>query len=207
MQVEYWGEIPYGHAHQRQRQYVEEILAGERDETILVCSHPSVVTLGRQSTEEDLRGWQGEVHWVERGGKATYHGPGQVICYPLINLKNRGQDLGQYLSALEGAVVSALAHYQVQAHGSSQRGNPQWTGVWTASQKKLASVGIAVKKGVTYHGLACNLYCDPQAFQGINPCGYSPQTMISLEDLIQRHAPREQFENYLLDALIPGLPQ
>ena len=207
MEVENWGEIPYGQAHRRQRQCVEEILDGRREETVVICSHPPVVTLGRQSTPEDLVGWRGEIHQVERGGKATYHGPGQVVCYPLINLKNRGQQLGPFLCALENAVVAALSHYQVAAHGNSQRGDPQWTGVWTESGKKLASVGVAVKNWVTYHGLAVNLHRDPQAFVGINPCGYHPQTMASLEEVAQLRVDRSQFERQLLAALIPEFPQ
>ena len=206
-EVERWGEIPYALAHQRQRQYVQDIAADERPETIVLCSHHPVVTLGKKSTSEDLTGWSGEVYNVERGGRATYHGPGQVICYPLINLKKRAQKVAQFLDALEQSIVSALAHYGVSAQGNQHRGDPERTGVWGPSGKKLASVGVAIKNWITYHGLALNLHHDPLAFRGINPCGYSAETMTSLEVLLQKKVPRREFEDRLLQALAPRLPQ
>ena len=206
IKIENWGQIPYPLGHQRQKQYVQDIATGVRGETVVLCCHPPVVTLGKKSTPNDIIGWQGEVHSVERGGKATYHGPGQVICYPMIDLKLRGQGLGQFLNAMETSIVKALAHYGVNATGNTDRGNPQLTGVWAASGKKLASIGVAIKNWITYHGLAVNLYHDPLAFQGINPCGYGAGVMDSLEATIQQKVNRHDFENQLLHSLMPLLP-
>ncbi|MCY4644707.1 MAG: lipoyl(octanoyl) transferase LipB [Bacteriovoracales bacterium] len=208
MEIERWGHIPYSKAHERQKRYVGEIAAGHRIETVVLCSHPPVVTLGKQSTDEDLAGWSGETHSVERGGKATYHGPGQIVCYPMIKLDNRGCGIGEYLAALERAVIETLAHYGVKSFGNKERKNPALTGVWEErSGKKLASIGVAVKRWVTSHGLALNLDLDPLAFQGIRPCGYEANAMTSLEAVIQKKIDRGICERHLLDSLFPLLQQ
>lgn len=204
---EHWGEIPYPESHRKQKQYVEEIKNGQRPETIVLCSHPPVVTLGKKSTPGDLTSWQGEVHSVERGGKATYHGPGQVLCYPLLDLKIRGQKLGGLLTSLEKAVIETIRHYGLASTGNAMRGNPKLTGVWEErTGKKIASIGIACKNWITYHGVAVNLYRDPLAFQGINPCGYSSDTMASMEELLGKKISRKEFENHFLNFLLTALP-
>lgn len=207
METENWGKIPYPLAHQKQKSYVQEIIKGSRSETVVLCHHPPVVTLGKKSTPDELVGWNGEVYSVERGGRATYHGPGQVVCYPLLNLKERGQRLAQFLDALEVGIAQTLARYGVQASGNARRGDSRWTGVWTDSGKKLASIGVAVSSWVTYHGLALNLHRDPLAFRGINPCGYSAKTMTSLEEILQQKIDRGEFEQRLLHSLIPLFPK
>ena len=85
-EVEDWGEIPYQEAFEKQKQYVEELIAGTREETIVFCSHPPVVTLGRGTKPDDVFAWQGETVEVNRGGRATYHGPNQVVMYPIVDL-------------------------------------------------------------------------------------------------------------------------
>ena len=207
--IEHWGELAYQQAHQRQKQYLNEIILGQRPETIALCSHPPVITLGKGTPPGELSALRQqvsvEVYPVERGGKATYHGPGQVVCYPLINLKNRGQNIAGLLCALEASIVRTLSYYSLNARGNPQRGNPSLTGVWVGEQK-VASIGVAVKRWVTYHGLALNLYCDPLAFQGIAPCGYSPQIMTSMEALLGRKLPRKPLEDYLVQTLLSLLP-
>lgn len=197
------GLIDYQEAYQKQLEFVQEVLEGSGDK-LIVCSHPSVVTLGKKSTGDDLKGWQGQTYTIERGGQATYHGPGQVIIYPVINLKHYGQNLAGFLEALEHSMIRTLNHYKVEAKGNQERGKPDYTGVWVG-QQKIASIGIAVKRWVTYHGLALNLYKDEQAFQGINPCGFSSDTMTSLEHLLGEKVDRKSFEeqltNYLINAI------
>ena len=211
IKTENWGEVPYLLAHQKQKKYLQEIIQGMRLETIILCTHPPVVTLGKQSQTSqervvtDIKDWTGETYFIERGGRATYHGPGQVICYPLINLKNRGQKLAEFLNALEQATVKTLNHYGVAAEGNPKRGNPKRTGVHYRG-RKIASVGIAVKSWVTYHGLACNLYHDPLGFQGINPCGLESKTMTSLEEIIGQKVERRGFEKQLIRELTSLLP-
>ena len=206
VQVEHWGCLDYPQAHRQQKHYLQEIIAQKRQETILLCSHPPVVTLGKKALANQDTSWSGPIYRVERGGQATYHGPGQVVCYPLIDLKKRGGNLSGLLAALEGAVVETLKEYTVASSGNPERGNPQKTGVWVG-EKKIAGLGLAIKSGVSYHGLAFNLHHDPLAFQGINPCGLSPEDMTSLESVLQGEPPcRKTFEERFCQHLLQLLP-
>ena len=202
---EHWGCLDYGEAQKRQEQYVQEILSEKRNETIIFCSHHPVVTLGKRALKSEILSWKGDIYRTRRGGKSTYHGPGQVICYPLLNLKHRGYDLGGLLHGIEMAVVETLDRYSLEGSSNPHRGDPQKTGVWVRG-KKVASLGLAIKKWVSYHGLAVNFFDDPMAFKGINPCGGSPETMISLESLLNVKLDREQFEKHLYKNLLSHLP-
>lgn len=196
MHTEDWGLIPYKEALARQLEKVESVVAGAED-TLIFCSHPPVVTLGRGSKPEDITSWQGETHEISRGGRATYHGPGQIVVYPIINLnidrkKISTRDLHSYLRALEESIVLALKEFGLAAEVRSVKlseNEPSLTGVWVKDSfgidKKIASIGIAVKKWVTYHGAALNLYTDAQAFSGIRPCGFTAETMTSIEYLLK----------------------
>ena len=198
------GLIDYKEAYQRQLSEVEKVRTG-RDEVLLVCSHPPVVTLGKKSAPEDVLGWQGRLETIERGGKATYHGPGQVVIYPILDLKRHGQNLSGYLEAMEEGMIEALSFYGLKAKGNEDRGRPDYTGVWVETElglKKIASIGIAVKKWITFHGLALNLYSDPLAFSGIKPCGFTTHTMTNLEALKNEKVDRTTFENQLSHILV-----
>lgn len=192
------GEISYSLAHQKQIQFRDEVIAGGA-EKIISCSHPPVVTLGRQSTPADITGWQGETVHIERGGKATYHGPGQLVVYPHIDLSKRNNDIHKYVRHLEDATVECLKPFGITAIGNPSR-SPDTTGVWVGD-KKIASIGIAVKHWVTYHGIAINLEKDPLAFTGINPCGFSTDTMITLEEHLGEKIDRQDFEKEFLKQL------
>lgn len=190
------GKINYKDALEKQINLVESLVKNsESKESIIICSHSPVVTLGRKSLPEDLQGWNGETHEVSRGGRVTYHGPGQTIVYPILNLKKRNQDLGGYIRKLEKVIVDTLKTYSVESRGDINN-----TGVWVKSQK-IASIGIAVKRWITYHGLAFNLFKDPTAFQGINPCGFTSETMTSLEEVLKRKPSRSEFEKRLTSFL------
>jgi lipoate-protein ligase B len=199
MEVINLGEIPYSIAHQKQIQFRDEVIAGGA-EKIITCSHPPVVTLGRQSTPMDITGWKGETVNIERGGKATYHGPGQLVVYPHIDLSKRNNDIHKYVRHLEDATVETLKRYGITAIGNPSK-SADTTGVWVG-EKKIASIGIAVKRWVTYHGIAINLFRDPLAFTGINPCGFSTDTMISLEELLGEKIDRQEFEKEFLTQLV-----
>lgn len=172
-----WGLIGYQEALNKQLELVHLVSEGDEEEQVVYCSHPPVVTLGRGTKEGDLLGWQGEVVEVQRGGRATYHGPSQLVAYPILDLSKRNRDLHQFFRNIEHAVIDTLKDYGVEA-GISE-GN---TGVWIGN-KKIASIGIAVKKWVSYHGVAINLDFDPKAFTGLKPCGFTTETMVSLEEL------------------------
>lgn len=176
--VENWGLIDYQEALDKQLVLVEKVQKDLSHETIVVCSHPPVVTLGRATEPSDIAGWKGQTYEIQRGGRATYHGPSQLVIYPILDLNSRGRDLHKYIRSLENAIIEMLLQFGLV--GRAEQGA---TGVWVG-ERKVASIGIGVKRWVTYHGLALNVSFDPQAFRGINPCGFQPETMISMEELV-----------------------
>lgn len=203
-QVLDWGLIDYQQALDKQLQLVEEVIANPQHSGYIVfCSHPHVVTTGRQTKPEDIFAWQGPVIEISRGGRATYHGPSQVVVYPILNLKNpranRGaQEIRGYLRDLEKAIVETLKEFDIEAIGKTPQkkldtdAETDETGVWVGRQK-IASLGIAVKRWVTYHGAAINLDYDPEAFQGLNPCGFTTATMTCVETLLNSKTSRAVF--------------
>jgi lipoate-protein ligase B len=198
------GLIDYKEAYEIQKDLVKKVRDRSEEETLIICSHPSVVTLGKKSTPSDLVGWEGPTYEIERGGQATYHGPGQVVMYPILNLKVRGQNIAGYLEAMEQSMIEVLGAYGLPATGNTERGIPDFTGVWLKLNppKKVASIGVAIQRWITYHGLALNLYHDDQAFRGINPCGFSTDTMTDLETILQKRLKRSDFEEQLSSSLI-----
>ncbi|AGH94915.1 lipoyl(octanoyl) transferase LipB [Pseudobdellovibrio exovorus] len=203
-----WGLIDYQSALDKQLELVDILSQNDDHSGFLVfCSHPHVVTTGRQTQPEDIFSWKGPIVEVSRGGRATYHGPSQLVVYPILNLKkprhDRGaQEIRGYLRALEKAIVVTLAEYGVNAIGKTpqklagQQSETDETGVWIGRQK-IASLGIAVKKWICFHGAAINLEYDPEAFQGMNPCGFTSNTMICLETLLDKKIDRSEFANKL----------
>lgn len=189
LNVEDWGLIAYKEALSRQEEYVDQVARELRRETLVFCSHPPVVTLGRGTKEGDVFGWTGETFEVTRGGRATYHGPSQIVAYPILDLNSRGRDLHLYMRALEGAVLATLDSFGIsseanalQVEDGATEASPA-TGVWIG-KRKIASIGIAVRKWISFHGLALNVEHDPAAFQGMKPCGFSPGSVISVEEVL-----------------------
>ena len=193
------GLIDYNEALKQQLHLVDEVIADPKKKFLVICSHTPVVTLGRASKPEDLQGWQGSTLEVSRGGKATYHGPSQLVIYPIFQLESR--DLHAYLQWLEQKVVEFLKLFDVHSCGGfaldGDDKNGIRTGVWI-KDKKIASIGIAVKKWVAYHGIAINISKDPTAFQGIAPCGFTAQTMISLEEVLKNKPSKSLVKKNLL---------
>lgn len=189
LNIQDWGLIDYALALQKQMDLADLVAQELARETLVFCSHPPVVTLGRATQEGDLCGWSGEIVEVNRGGRATYHGPSQIVVYPILDLTLRGRDLHKYMRSLENAIVKTLDESGISATGRSHQVQDEAespveaTGVWVGS-KKIASIGIGVRKWISFHGLALNVTKDPKAFQGMRPCGFSSSTMISVEDLL-----------------------
>lgn len=191
MKFEDWGLVEYAEACERQLRLVEEVSAGG-EERLIFCTHPPVVTKGRATTAEDMTGWKGSTIESSRGGRATYHGPSQVVIYPILDLTKprahlKGRDIHAYLRALEE--ITAVGLRELGLKNAERRETPpgglSLTGVWVG-ERKVASVGIAVRKWVTYHGVAINVLNDPSAHKGIKPCGFTSETMTSLEEQLGR---------------------
>ena len=208
MIFEDWGLVDYKQALEKQLEYVEKVVSDANHPGFLIfCVHPAVVTTGRQTQPGDIFAWKGPVIEVSRGGRATYHGPSQVVVYPILNLKHeragRGpQEVRGYLRALEKAIVETLKDMNLTAVGKTAQKIPgeaietDETGVWIGSQK-IASLGIAVKKWVSFHGAAINFFEDPNAFLGMNPCGFKTSTMLSIEKQLGHKPDLQRFKKIL----------
>jgi lipoate-protein ligase B len=193
------GTVPYREALDWQRQLAETRIAGRLDhDVLLLLEHPPVVTFGRNSHQANLLRASGiEVFEVERGGDVTYHGPGQLVGYPIIDLGGYKQDLHWYLRTLEQALIDALGFLGIPAER-----NPGYTGVWTRG-RKIASIGIHVKQWVTWHGFALNVTTDLADFDRIVPCGIQGVEMTSVQRE-QGAGSREQLWQASVDAVVKG---
>lgn len=176
------GTSPYREVWARQLALVEQRQRGEVPDTLLLVEHPHVFTLGRrrEAAQNVLAPGDVEVIEAERGGDATYHGPGQLVAYPILQLGDGEQDLHRYLRTLEDAVIATCARLGLAADRE-----PGKTGVWCGPperRRKLCSMGIAVRNWVTFHGLALNVTTDLSYFRRINPCGFEASVMSSLAE-------------------------
>lgn len=165
------GVVPYAEAVELQRSLAGAVSQRAIPETVVFLEHPSVVTLGRRTDDAELHVPDGaEVDIVEtnRGGKSTYHGPGQLVCYPILDLNRHGRDVKQYVRDLETALIRTLAAFDLE--GTQIDG---LTGVWLESPpRKIASIGVHVSRWVTTHGYALNVDLDPAPFTDwITACG------------------------------------
>lgn len=164
-----------------------------------VVEHPPVYTLGQAGKREHILN-PGEIEVVEsdRGGQVTYHGPGQVVIYTLFDLRRAGIGIRELVVRLETAVIHTLKNYDIQALG--RRDAP---GVYVAD-KKIAALGLRVRRGCAYHGLSLNIDMDLHPFQGINPCGYAGLQVTSMKECGSSPAKQEVVES-LLQSLIHHL--
>ena len=177
------GTAPDREVWARQLALVEQRQTGQAPDTLSIVEHPHVFTLGRrrEAKQNVLAPGDVEVLEIERGGDVTYHGPGQLVAYPIVLLQEDERDLHAFLRNLEQAVIETCARAGVVTDRE-----PGKTGVWTSTElgrKKLCSMGIACRKWVTFHGLALNVTTDLSYFARINPCGFEATVMTSLAKL------------------------
>jgi lipoyl(octanoyl) transferase len=179
LEIRALGRISFADGLALQEQIVQQkYLDGRAPDQLLLLEHEAVYTIGRTPDQSSLRGVKHLPHPIfetNRGGQATYHGPGQLVAYFLLDLRRYGQDLHRYLRWIERLLIELLAKYEAPA---STR--PGLTGVWVGS-KKIASIGIGIRHWITMHGLALNVGGDLSPFDHITPCGIADVTMTSIE--------------------------
>ncbi len=162
--------------------HVEAMLAGQADEKIWLLEHPALYTAGTSAAESELlTPTRFPVHRSGRGGRYTYHGPGQRIAYVMVDLRERGRDVRAYVQRLEEWVMRALEEFDVKAGPREGR-----VGLWVADgnrEEKIAALGVRIRRWVTYHGVSININPDLSHFEGIVPCGISSYGVTSLQKL------------------------
>jgi lipoate-protein ligase B len=178
------GTMEYGESLELQRELARQRAEGAIPDTLVLVEHPHVITLGRKTSPANFKPQNVPVFQVERGGDATYHGPGQLVGYPIVLLADH--DVRRHVRTIEEALLSVAKRYGIE--GERREGHP---GVWVG-EKKLASIGVAVTSWVTYHGFALNVNTDMSYFDLIRPCGLDPATMTSMERLVGRRLPFEE---------------
>lgn len=201
----YYPMIGYESAWDLQKAWVKDIDKGERAETLLLLQHPPTYTIGSQRhpehllfNEEELREKGISVFEIDRGGDITYHGPGQLVGYPLICLDAEGLDLHGYLRNLEQVIINYLATYGIEGGRK-----PEYTGVWVGDSK-IAAIGVKFNKCrkrrgfITSHGFAFNIKSGIEGFSGIIPCGIQEYGVASLEDITGRTHTVEEVARQLL---------
>lgn len=196
--VEFLGHVGLEEALARQEARRRAVASGAAESVIFICEHDPVYTIGRAGVrrefpEGDARRWP-NVHpgtrpvvELDRGGDVTYHGPGQVMVYPVLPLKRVDVSLVGYIRALEASAMAALARWRIEAHARDGL-----TGVWVdidGCDAKIGSIGIACRRWVTYHGMSVNITCDLSAFDAITPCGIEGARVTSLAAIMPGAVP------------------
>jgi lipoate-protein ligase B len=161
-------------------------LAEDISDSLILVEHPHVFTLGRRGDRSNLLSDDLPVYQVERGGDVTYHGPGQLVGYPILKLQGPEQDIHNYLSRLEEVLIRTVSEFGLNARHSERQ-----TGVWIG-EKKIASIGVAIKSWVTYHGFALNVNTDLSYFSKIRPCGLESSTLTSMRALLGKPLEMEE---------------
>jgi lipoate-protein ligase B len=188
-----WGMIPYAEAYRKQQELFESVIRKKTkgcttSNTIIFCEHPHVLTFGKNASEsnllfpKDLLKEKGvELFHVDRGGDITYHGPGQIVGYPIIDLENFGIGLKEYIYRIEKAIILLLDSYSIKAGRLDSA-----AGVWIDADnkkktRKICAIGVRSSRFITMHGFALNICTDLDYFQLINPCGFVDKGVTSLE--------------------------
>lgn len=191
--------VEYGAAYQLQKKLHQQRVAGEVEDTLLLLEHPPTLTVGKAGRVENILVPRETLHqmgmslyFVDRGGDVTYHGPGQLVGYPILDLSSRGGDLKRYVRELEEVLIQTLEDFTIKAGRDAQH-----VGVWI-DQKKIASIGLSIRDWVTMHGFALNIYPMLQHFSLIHGCGLKDRKATSMEDVLGVPPSFEQVTERLL---------
>ena len=186
-----WNLIPYAEAWQRQTEWFDNLILAKQqgedyENRIIMCEHPHVYTLGRSGkennmllTEAQLEKIGATLYHIDRGGDITYHGPGQLVCYPILNLEEFGLGLKEYVHVLEEAVIRVCESYGISA-GRLEKATGVWLEGNTPRARKICAIGVRSSHFVTMHGLALNVNTDLRYFSYIHPCGFIDKGVTSL---------------------------
>jgi len=193
------GVVEYGAAYQLQKKLHQQRVRGEVEDTLLLLEHPPAITVGKAGNIENILVPRETLHqmgvslyFVDRGGDVTYHAPGQLVGYPILDLSSRGGDLKRYVRDLEEVLIRTLADFSIEAAR-----NPQHVGVWVG-RKKIASIGLSIREWVTMHGFALNVCTDLQGFSLIHACGFKDRKTASMQELLAFQPSMEQVIERLL---------
>jgi len=204
--VEWRGRERFADTWARQLELHTQRAAGAIPDTLVLVEHEHVITLGRQGEQGNLvapaalLAQQGvDLHRIERGWDITYHGPGQLVGYPITSLRERGLSVHQYVGALEQALISVAARFGIEAQRAAGL-----NGVWVG-ENKLAALGVAIRRGVSYHGFALNVSTDLARFNLIVPCGIVGRGVTSLSELLGRQVSLEEVIPVVVEELEQAL--
>jgi len=197
------GVVPYRTAYNWQRAAVQRVIDGSSTDLLMVLQHEPVVTLGRMAdrdnilvSDTNLADHGIDVIETDRGGDVTYHGPGQLVAYPILDLNRYRKDIGWYLRRLEETVIRLLAEYGIDGERIEGR-----TGVWVP-QGKIAAIGIGIRRWVTYHGLALNVAANMDHFALITACGIRDRPVTSLHMLLKKDIAVEDVIDQFIDRFV-----
>jgi len=184
------GLMEYGRAWSLQKKMHERRVRGEIPDLLLLVQHPPVLTLGKSGAlsnvlvrPEQLAEMGISLFFIERGGDVTYHGLGQIVGYPIMDLRRRGRDIYRFITDLEEVMIRTALDFSIRAER-----DPGHRGVWVG-RKELGAIGLSVRKWVSMHGFALNVTTDLEPFSIINPCGFTDRQATSMAACLSRHVP------------------
>lgn len=213
MKIEDWKHISYSDAWSRQTEIFNSLIEARKDgkpydNRIIFCTHPHVYTIGKHGRHENmlisddmLSRIGAEVFRIDRGGDITYHGPGQLVCYPILCLEDFNLGLKSYLNLLEEAVIRTCSHYGIQS-GRVDGATGVWIDINTPRERKICAMGVRSSHFVTMHGLALNVNTDLKYFDYINPCGFTNKGVTSIEKETGMQVPMDEVRRILTDELL-----
>ncbi len=195
LQIKKMGLVPYEEAWEYQREMHSSRLAEEIPDTLILLEHPPVYTFGKNSDQSNLiNPRDAQVIRSDRGGDITWHGPGQLVGYPIINLEDHKRSVSWYMRGLEEVIIQTLKHYDITGDRISGM-----TGVWVGNQK-VCAMGVRLSRWVTMHGFALNVRPDMSYFNGMIPCGIKGKEVVSMENLLGAEITIEEVSQPLIQA-------